>query len=778
MNWMSSRPSAFLSLLSLILLFTYSTARGDETVILSIILNQEKKGEYYLIMRDDGDFFIKVEDAKAIGFKDIEGSVYDIEGELYVLLSSIRGIEFNLNVMNLYLEITALPFHFSRQVFDLGRRHSESIRYPSDTSAFFNYSLQYTKDSSFDRIELFNEIGIRHGTWLFLTDSNFSKSDSEEDFVRLTTNLTHDRRQKLQRLIIGDFLAPVRNFSPSLNMAGIRFYKAYDIAPDLITHPLLNFSGSAVLPSELEVYLDGRPYYSKKLHPGDFDLINAFPREGRGLMEVIIRDPFGREERLEIPFYLTTALLRRGYHDYSYAMGFLREQFGIESNEYGDFVLSGFQFYGINDYMTTGLNAAMSRGRYNLGPAGSLKLWNAGILSLAMAVSENDAGELGYAEFVEYNYETQRFNMNGNLSAFSRDYAPIIRTASQTAPQFHSSIGFGYDVQTLGTFALRYEIIKNYEEGSLRAITARYSRILYHRLRMIAQARIIKGEDDTKEFLISLVYSPARRTTVSMSYSQEEDTNVETVQVDNAVPIGEGYGGRASYTRTHSETDSTNALDGFLQYNARYGTYMGRYQAIGSNSIYQVSAAGGIAYVARSLSFGRPVTDSFALVEVGDLEDVRVYVNNNEIGRTNSKGRLFVPDMASYYNNQVSIDDHDIPMDYTFLDVRQLVSPPGRSGSYIPFEVSKYRAIFGKIFIKTLGESQLLKLYQISMDVEGIPLTFQTTSDGEFYVENIYAGEYKASFVYKQKTCLFDIIVPETEENLIDVGELVCETTH
>jgi outer membrane usher protein len=294
---------------------------------------------------------------------------------------------------------------------------------------------------------------------------------------------------------------------------------------------------------------------------------------------------------------------------------------------------------------------------------------------------------------------------------------------------------------------------------------------------MIALFRIIRGVENIEEFFVSLIYNPFHKTTVSTSYSRQEDVDTETFQVENAPPFGEGFGGRASYNRTGSDAQATNAFDGFLQYNARYGTVTGRYQSEGSDQTYQASAAGGIAYVARSVTIGRPVNDSFALVDVGDLENVRVYVNNNEIGRTDSSGRLFVPDLASYYKNQVSIDDHDIPIEYTFPEVKQLISPPGRSGSYVLFETSKYRAIIGKIIIKTRAESHLLKLYEISMDVEGKTLTFQTTGEGEFYVENILAGAYRASFIYKQKPCEFDIIVPETEENLIDLGELICEET-
>jgi len=778
MKWISSIPFAFLSILTSCLLLVYSPAKGDDTVILNILLNQENKGEFYVIMRDDGDIFIKNEDLKKIGFKDIDGQVYEIEGEIYVLLSSMKGVGFHLNEVNLSLEITALPFYFRKQVIDLEGQRSINVRYTADSSAFFNYNLQYSREISSRVVGLTNELGLRRGNLLFLTNSEYTKDDSGEELVRLMTNFTFDRRRELQQIVIGDFFAPSSSFGTSLNMGGIRFFKAYETEPGLITHPLVNFSGSVVLPSDLEIYLDGRLYRTEKLHPGEFEIRNLFPREGGGTMDVVIRDSLGRENRLELPFYLTTTLLRSGYHDYSYSAGFLREEFGLESDNYGNFAVSGYHFYGINEFFTAGLSGEISGGRYNIGPSGGVRLWDAGILSLALASSQDEDRKKGMAESLGYIYQIQRFNFQSTARNYSRHYTALAQTIAQPGTRLDSLVGLGYNTESLGSFGLGYEIINKYEEANQRVISARYSRTIYYRIRLIGLVRLIRGGQDSDGYYISLIYNPSPKTSVSTTYSRQADVRTESIQIENAPPLGEGIGGRALYNRTSSEGKSTDAFDGLLQYNAHYGALSGRYQTEGGNQTYQASAAGGIAYVAKTFTFGRPVNDSFALVDVGGLKNVRVYVNNNEIGHTDSAGRIFIPDLASYYQNQISIDDHDIPMDYTFPEVRQVISPPGRSGSYVLFKTSKYRAIFGRISIKTKESKELLKLYEINMDQNGKTMTFQTTGEGEFYVENIYAGTYKASFFYKLKPCEFDIIVPESEESLVDLGDITCEETH
>ena len=312
-------------------------------------------------------------------------------------------------------------------------------------------------------------------------------------------------------------------------------------------------------------------------------------------------------------------------------------------------------------------------------------------------------------------------------------------------------------------------------ETDLRTATFRYSRTLFRNFRMFAVFNRIEDSDKSNAVFINFSYSPTRNTTISASFDRKDDTNIETFQVQKNTPIGEGIGARASYQRTDSDSESINTLDTFLQYNARYGTFTGRYRTADDNQTYQLTAAGGISFLGGTVSAGRPVTDSFALVEVGGLEDVRVYLNNNEIGRTDSSGKVFIPNLSSYYDNQISIENHDIPIDYSFPDVKLFVSPPERSGAHIQFEVSRFRAIFGKIYVKFGGETKPLKSYELSMKLEDEDITIETTSDGEFYLENIDQGQYKASFIYNNSLCLFDIIVPETDEGLIDLGELFCE---
>jgi outer membrane usher protein FimD/PapC len=162
-------------------------------------------------------------------------------------------------------------------------------------------------------------------------------------------------------------------------------------------------------------------------------------------------------------------------------------------------------------------------------------------------------------------------------------------------------------------------------------------------------------------------------------------------------------------------------------------------------------------------------------VTVDNLAGVRVYQNNQEMGRTDARGRVFVPTMGSYVENQITIADKDVPMDYSLAEVSRLVSPPLRSGSVIRFEARKYQAVTGKLYAKEDGEARPVEYHEIRMEADGKEVTFPTGKGGEFYLENPRPGAYLASFEYRGRKCVVGLKVPVSEDTIVDLGGITCD---
>jgi outer membrane usher protein FimD/PapC len=776
------RPRAFasLSLLILTLLLSVHPARGDQTIILNVILNSEEKGDFFVLQTEDGDFLIRIEDLRQMGFREPQVPVFEIDQERYISIRSIKGLEFRYDERTLTIELFAMPAHLGRTVIDFIPPAQPDVEYPKDTAGFLNYRLDYSLEDASDvpavrTFDFTNQIGLRYTDFLFLSDSVYTNEDAEDRLVRLMTNVTYDRRDRLQRVVVGDFFTSSGELGSTLNLGGISFQKAYLINPYLITHPTIDLSGAVSLPTEIQVVLDGMPIRQERLSPGEFELKNLSTRTGAGLLEVVLKDPFGREQRIRYPFYLTEILLKRGLHDYRYHLGFEREGFGEDSGDYGRLVFSGLHRYGFTDILTAQFRFEAARKAYSLGPSLSHRIFNDGIVSFAAAASQNPEGDTGRAGSVTYGYQGRRVNIYLLGRAFTESYSPLLAPPEAEKPRYETVIGTGYSTLWLGSLTMDYTAQQMHVGTDRTVVSVGYSKTLREGLSFLTSLKRIHEEESSYEFLIGLHYNPGKDTSVSARHQRNDDGHTEVVQVQKNAPVGEGFGGRALYERADAETGLTQTADGFLQYNNRYGITTAEYRTTDGSRVLQVSGSGAAAMVGGVVGLSRPITDSFGLVEVGDLKDVRIYHNNQEVGRTDSSGRLFIPTLGSYYNNQISINDQDIPINYTIPEVLRYISPPLRSGSHVRFEATRFQAIIGRLMLRLPDGPQSAEFYEASFVIGDRTVTFPTGKGGEFYIENIPPGEYRATVMALEKPCFFDIMVPESEEPLVDLGELTCE---
>jgi outer membrane usher protein FimD/PapC len=753
-------------------------AEGGQMAILKIVLNQEEKGEFFVNLTDDGDFLVRTEDLKKMGFSEIRGQVSVLEGEEFVSLRSMEGVKTEFDEKKLSLELTADPQLLGKQIFKLRYPRQVKVYYPKDIGGFLNYNLTYFARDSFtyDRTALTNQLGFRIGDFLLLTDSSYThRRDEGGEFVRLMSNITYDRREDLKRVVLGDFFASSGELGSALNMGGISFSKNYKIDPYFITFPEIGLSGVAPLPSEIEVYRDGALIKKERIPPGGFELRDIPAYVGSGLIEVVLKDPFGREQRIKLPYYSSDILLKKGLHEYSYNIGFLREDFGTVSNQYKDFVFSGFHRYGINDSLTTGIKAEASRRVLNLGISSAYTIpWRLGVINASVAWSDSKGGKDGIGGSVSYLYQGKNLSFNLLWRGFTRDYSNIFVETIQDRTKYETSAGASYFSSLLGSFSLGFAATKKYIGSDTKSLLASYSRKITDRSNLIANFKR-DMESRISEFNILINYYFKQGVTASSSYQRTDGNSSEQIQIAKSLPIGEGFGGRASFEANQPELKDFNNYNLQLQYNTKYGQYSGEFTSANRAETYSLTAAGGFTFVKDSLNFGRPIQDSFALVKVGDLKGIRVYLSGQEISRTGSSGKILIPNLGSYYENQISINDKDIPMEYSISEVLKYVSPPLRSGSYIEFRATKLQSFFGTLKVKVGEEIKPLEYVEFKLLVEGKELLSPTGKGGEFYFENIKPGKYRGELKYLDKDYSFDIIIPKSEDVMIDLGEIICE---
>jgi outer membrane usher protein len=171
----------------------------------------------------------------------------------------------------------------------------------------------------------------------------------------------------------------------------------------------------------------------------------------------------------------------------------------------------------------------------------------------------------------------------------------------------------------------------------------------------------------------------------------------------------------------------------------------------------------------------RPITDSFALVKVGDIQGAKVYYSNSEVAVTNAKGEAMVPSLISYIDNKLSFEATDVPVNYELMETEKYVSPPYRSGSVVSFDVRKIQAFEGQLLIVVKGQKKPAESAMLEVKVEGKVIDTVVGKRGDFFLENLKPGKFPAKLTIDGRECNFEMVVPESSEMTVNMGEISCE---
>jgi len=120
---------------------------------------------------------------------------------------------------------------------------------------------------------------------------------------------------------------------------------------------------------------------------------------------------------------------------------------------------------------------------------------------------------------------------------------------------------------------------------------------------------------------------------------------------------------------------------------------------VGGRTGVRLGASGTLGFMAGNLFAARRLTESFAQVRVEQVEGVRVYANNQLIGRTDKAGVLLIPRLLAYDANKIRIDPSDVPLDWTLSESERVVRPHLRSGVVVHFGAERLAGGMAKIVL-------------------------------------------------------------------------------
>lgn len=801
-----SRKAAGLMLAIAMLFASPCFASSDRAALITgIRLNGVAQQDCPSEINDQGRLFLQQEcieamkiDAKGAGLvEDSNGSFFD--------LKSFPGLSYEFDRKKFTVSLTVDPARLPAQIIESG--HRQGAAQQSIFAGFLNYGIQssFNDTTGFLGATINNELGISKGDNLFLTDGFLTESSTETRYTRLMSRFIHNDRGSLTKTTLGDVAAFGGPLSSSSILGGLQLAKSYDIDPYLNTHPTtFNYSGLAQLGGEVDVSVNGQIVKTAKIAPGQYTLTDIQGFSGQNNFDVVVKDPFGNtQSTAAASFYATDALLKAGFSDYSYSLGLLRPRFG-QDDSYGRPTFLYWHKKGITDRLTLGIQGEARPGLVNQGASITQQLGRFGIFSATVAGSLTESRP-GAAGLLGYSYTSGSFNalLSGQTATADYHVAAGLQDAQRTRNSASTSIGYGNT--WLGSLSGQVTAGQMFDGSRFVRESASYSRPLsrFSTLTAMVSNNRQSGQNNLSAFLTLTFYPDGGHIYTTGAQIQGDETRI-TAEASKSLPAGEGYG--YDLKTAYSPRSGTTEIRPTVNLNARNFTAQVNTESTSSKGTWSnsgsVNLAGGLIFTPGTVAATRPVTSSFAVVEIGaPLAGVKVYNNNLPISTTDSSGKAIIPSgLIAYNDNKISLGGADIPVDYQIKRKSATVNPAARSGNRVCLPVTRLQALTATLVAEEAGGQVPLKLAGVQIRyADGKELEAGTGTDGELYIDSsslasptlpgssldgcagigsaaaIKPGSYQGTVEVKGKKYGFTLSIPDQGQQIYDLGTIVCK---
>lgn len=616
------------------------------------------------------------------------------------------------------------------------RAPAASYAVASGTGATLNYDVNSTTlgnqtvGSALLDLRAFSPWGvITNG--LLAYDGGGPSSSGGLSAIRLDTVYTYSDPATLRQYRLGDFINGSLAWTRAIRLGGIQISSNFSLRPDLITFPLPSISGSAAVPSTVDLLVNGNRLLSRQVQAGPFEIPQLPVVTGAGTVSMTVTNALGLPTVVTLPFYASSSLLSPGLQTYSFQAGVVRNDWGVVSNDYGAFAASGTYRRGLTPWLTVEGTSEATTGTAMAGAGGVVNLGNIAVLNLSVAASTGSGhavsgvSNLGGSVYQPdvtgrsgglFSIGVQRlgrvFSIGGSATFASHNYRDIAAMNGVPFPRSQLTANAGLSLGRFGSFGIAYA--KSHSDAAAAPIPVN-----------LPLGTILAGT--TVGANGTLYYQPAQNADVlSVSYSVQVSNvsfyvtafrdsapgGTSAVLAGVTIPLGSrssasvsaGSSGSGPYGQIQAQ-QSPIAIGDFgyqavassanggqhefvqAQYESPWSMFTIGADRLQSETAYHAEAQGAVSIFDGGLFFSNTIPDSFAVVDANGLKNVKVLQENRDVGRTNGQGLLLVPNLRSFELNHIAIEATDVPQDATIDVSSHEIRPQYLSGVIVRFPV-------------------------------------------------------------------------------------------
>jgi len=733
-------------------------------VILAVTVNG-LAGDQGVVFLQDAAGHLHAPEAfvKAWHLRPGETRILAADGVVHHDLSGMRGLRYRWIHDIEELDISADSDAFLTTRINIGAGSARSVA-PYSPGGYLNYDVSSTRAPGLRTFQSLFDVALFRGEGL-LTSSFTAGSTGG---ARLMSTYQTDRVDLLKTLRIGDSVNNTGAWGRGVLFGGVQYGTNFAVRPDFITSAMPSVSGRALLPSTVDVYVNHALRSRQQVNAGPFSILNLPAVTGKGEVEIVVKDLLGREQLITQSFFTSPSLLREGLIQDSYEVGWLRQNYGLRSNDYSDPFAAMTYRKGLSNRLTGEARFELQKDRLAAGGSAAASLPGiSSVVEASVAASAAKGLPNGSMASANITYLGQRLSASGRLQLTSAGFRQVGSDPDHLPRQLGAaqvSLPLGS-----GTLSVNYLRRLNLGESLTRIVNLNFSQRLtddaFMSLTLVKPLAPQAGT--TLGLMLTILFD--RSHLGSATLNQRPGAASVYAEFQKSTPRDEGTG----YRLADLAGSDGSRQEASVTRNQSFGTFQAEAVRLNGDVSTRLSARGGVAFLGGSAYLSRGLDESFAVVQAGDVSGVPIYLENQVVAHTDAHGRAAVSFLRPYARNRLSIDPLSLPMDASVGAYEKTVVPRSRGGTLVDFEVRKVLSATLRI---VLPDGKVLPALT-PVEVVGMDQAFVAGRRGEVAVElPRRTGNRVIAHLEGGATCTLTVDLPANDGAVPFLGPLKCES--
>ncbi len=753
---------------------------AEVELIATVQANGVPRGEFLMRRLADGDFWMPAKDLERLKVAPLPQALRQSAGERFYSLRALgaRELLFDEATLTLALNFDAASLAGTR--IDLAPRPAAAPSTTANSSLILSYRLAARAGTgTATTASLEHDLNVRVAGILLRQAGRIDSAAFGRKYLRQATQLLRDDFRTATRTVVGDVVSSAGNFGTAITGAGIVYRKLYDLRPDVVTQPLATLRASTTLPALVEVSVDGSTIHRANVGPGPITVDNLLLYGGARNVRVTITDAAGRREVIEQPFFFTDAVLAPGLHDFSYFAGKRSDLDATGQWRYREPAWQAWHRYGATDAVTVSAGGEGSSAFANAGAGIALRIDRVGVVAGDVLASHDRAtGTSARGMSGRYTYVSPRGALVIGRRWFDPGYRSFLTSPLLPFLRRQDQVAFS---TRLGRASVGAEWSRTEDALEKRTTaTVRLSTTIAGRTTLSGelQSILVNGKRDWVAYAF-LRTELDRQRWAGATVRAGPDARGIDLETGKQLQSGEGLGYRLGLSGSQLGGETTGTAIGSANWNLRpFSLEFSGASALRGNSQHgELAIAGALAAVEGSWGLTRQVNDSFVLARLGIPQaGVEILLNNQVQGKTDANGELLIPQVGAFGRQDVTLNERQLGMEYTYRETVQRVVPAYRSGTVVEFGARKLRAVAGMAWLR--GGPAPVPLVNASWTLSSptAKLTIETGRTGDFYLEDVQPGAYTGTVTVDGREYSCRVTVPEFPEPVHELKEgILCD---